>query len=479
MKYHGMSITGRVRKHNEDAFLIAELGETLNVIQSSAHDHVAPPADEDVAGRVLMVADGMGGHSKGEVASKIAIDTMSEYMDRFASWFSHLDSRHEDDLVDELKSAVEACEWNIRASGEDEPDQRSMGTTLTMAYVLGSRLYLVHVGDSRCYLFRDGSLRQLSTDHTIAEGLVEAGVADDVESVPSRWADVLLNAVGGGGEDVKPEVTKTRLQKGDILLLCSDGLTKHVDDKELAEVLGKGGSVEALCEKLVEAAIEDGGTDNITAIVADFVENESGEKEAMKTPDEENTADQTKADEPESESSTPDPGRAFKPVAASDRRSGDDRRTSRFSSHTPPLPGYGESRDDSGPTLCPRTSWAAVFAGVTVALMTNLMISVLGISVGISAIDLGAGAVAIGAGLWWIVGGLTALFFGGWIAGHLSDTWRTSDGIIHGLLVWAVSSLLTLVLVTTAIGAAFTGVMGMLAQGMTAVAGAAANSDRY
>jgi protein phosphatase len=150
-----------------------------------------------------------------------------------------------------------------------------MGTTLTMGYVVWPRLYVVHAGDSRCYLYRSAELKQITKDHTVAEKMLDKDVLTPDKVEESPWSNVLWNAVGGGSEDISPEVYKAELQKDDILLLCTDGLTKHVKDEAIVRTLtgritAPWEGSQTVAEKLVEMANQEGGTDNITAVVARF-----------------------------------------------------------------------------------------------------------------------------------------------------------------------------------------------------------------
>jgi protein phosphatase len=145
-----------------------------------------------------------------------------------------------------------------------------MGTTLTMVYVLWPRAYVVHVGDSRCYLLRDDRLEQITRDHTVAQRFVEEGRLQPEEAENSRYSCILWNALGGGSTEVSPEVYKVSLEPEDTVLLCTDGLTKHVEDPRLQELLGGQQGNEEICHRLVDAAIDAGGTDNITAVIARF-----------------------------------------------------------------------------------------------------------------------------------------------------------------------------------------------------------------
>jgi protein phosphatase len=155
------------------------------------------------------------------------------------------------------------------------PERKGMGTTLTMAYLIWPRMYLVHVGDSRCYLFRDGTLRQLTRDHTVAEMCAEQGEMEAEEAESSRLSNVLWNFVGGDSDDLSPEVHRAELRRNDSLLLCTDGLTKCVEDAQIAERLAGGEPSDVVCQQLVSDAINEGAPDNTTVVVARLVSSES------------------------------------------------------------------------------------------------------------------------------------------------------------------------------------------------------------
>ena len=144
-----------------------------------------------------------------------------------------------------------------------------MGTTLTFLREL-PRLYVVHVGDSRCYLLRRAELQQLTRDHTLAALQVECGYADKQDAEKSRLSHVLWNTLGGGSDELYPEISKAGLAVGDTVLLCTDGLSKHLSDEEIAAVLNGVTTAEHACRQLIDEANTAGGKDNVTAIVARF-----------------------------------------------------------------------------------------------------------------------------------------------------------------------------------------------------------------
>jgi len=268
---YGLTDTGKVRKVNEDQFLVADLNKSMLIHQTSLthEDHTRLFGGSQ--GQLFLVADGMGGHAEGKRASTIAVQSMSHYLLNTMHWFFRLEENREEDLEEELKAALETCQHNIQnATDSVNLEPRKMGTTLTMAYVLWQRLYVVHAGDSRCYLLRDSRLEQITTDHTVAQQLVEKGALSPEDAQESRWSKVLWNCVGGDSSELKVDVYKATLQIGDTLLLCTDGLNKPVRDEDILKILKQKGTAREMCRHLVDAANAQGGPDNITVTVARF-----------------------------------------------------------------------------------------------------------------------------------------------------------------------------------------------------------------
>jgi PPM family protein phosphatase len=150
------------------------------------------------------------------------------------------------------------------------PDYSGMGTTVTLAYIAWPRLVLMHVGDSRCYLHRIAYLDRLTTDHTVAERMISEGYVSREQLQSSRWHNVLWNTVSASKQDASPEVRRMRLRIGDTLLLCTDGLTRHLSERQIREALEENVSSRETCKQLIEMANAQGGEDNITVIVARF-----------------------------------------------------------------------------------------------------------------------------------------------------------------------------------------------------------------
>jgi protein phosphatase len=264
----GITDPGKVRKSNEDNFLIAELVRTLWVHQSSLLQRETHQGRN--RGHIFLVADGMGGHQAGEVASALSVATIETFVLNLLHRFSNIALSDEPEVLKDLQSALHQADARIFEETASHPEWRGMGTTLTMAFTSGWKLFVIHAGDSRCYLFRKGTLQQLTLDHTVVGELARRGVIKSVENSPPQFRHVITSYLGGGKTGVTVNVQRTLLETGDRLLLCSDGLTDMLTDERIAGVLGSQGEPRSACEQLVAEANEQGGRDNITAIVADF-----------------------------------------------------------------------------------------------------------------------------------------------------------------------------------------------------------------
>jgi PPM family protein phosphatase len=268
VRAHGLTDRGRVRPSNEDQFLVATLAKALQVLHASmAKSRVEYGAER---GYLFVVADGMGGHQAGEQASALAVDLIEQFVLNTFKWFFQLQGPEGQSVLTEFHNALRHTDARICRAAAEHPALRGMGTTVTMAYAFGGELFVVHVGDSRCYLFRDGDLYRLTHDHTLVQELVERGHLKPEDAPKHHWRHVVTNVVGGTEPGVKPEVHKIGLEAGDQLLLCSDGLTEMVSDEEIAAVLRAEADPARACERLVAEANERGGKDNVTVIVARF-----------------------------------------------------------------------------------------------------------------------------------------------------------------------------------------------------------------
>ena len=263
----GLSDCGRVREANQDQFLIAELVKSMLV--SATTLELGERVFGRVQGEILLVADGMGGHAAGEQASQLAISHLVHRLLNSVHWFFHGDDGNEDDFVANLQDLMQDANAKILRESARNSKVRGMGTTLTMAHRIGRRMFVVHAGDSRCYLYRNGAVEQLTTDHTLARQMVEKGGMRPEDESTSRWSNVLWNVLGGNSNDeVVAEARRVDLEEGDLIVLCSDGLHRYVDAEMLAEVLSVTEDPESACRTLIDLANSSGGQDNVTVVVA-------------------------------------------------------------------------------------------------------------------------------------------------------------------------------------------------------------------
>jgi protein phosphatase len=265
---HGLTDQGKVRDANEDHFLIAELARTLWIRQTSLPQ---PPTQYGRnRGHLFLVADGMGGHQAGEVASALTVATIETFLLHLLKRFSNLHRGDEPGVLQEFQAAFSQAEARLAEEAIHHPEFRGMGTTLTLAFVSGWKLFVVHAGDSRGYLYHAGQIRQLTTDHTVAAELARQGVIQPQDVSHSRFRHVVTNVLGGHESSVRVEVQRVDLETGDVLLLCTDGLTNMLSDERIAAVLKTEADPRAACERLVAEANAAGGRDNITTVLARF-----------------------------------------------------------------------------------------------------------------------------------------------------------------------------------------------------------------
>jgi len=282
MQCFGLSDIGKVRTTNEDHFLVSDLNKSMQVHQTSLGLNHSTRLYGGSQGKVLAVADGMGGHAAGERASMIAVDAVTEFLLNAMDWFRCCeDEKEEDEAVARLQGVTDFCHEQVSQDVDAAPQRKGMGTTLTLGFILWPRMFVVHVGDSRCYLLRDGEFKQISHDHTMTQYLIETGALAPDETHNSEWDHQLYNVIGGNREAPKPDVYRTTLEIGDTVLLCTDGLTKHVSDEEMAATLSEDLTAEELCESLREQALRGGGEDNITLIVARFLDLDDAADQVM------------------------------------------------------------------------------------------------------------------------------------------------------------------------------------------------------
>jgi PPM family protein phosphatase len=242
----GLTDVGRKRNHNEDSFLI----------------------DEEV--QLYVVADGMGGHAGGGTASRIAVETIDREVraarEAGANLFSTETNLQESPLPEVLRSAVERACLAIFKSAQDDPRLNGMGTTVISLLVRGNHALFAHVGDSRAYLVRGDLIQQISEDHSLVNEQIKAGMITPEEARHSRYKNIITRSVGFE-EEVQVDVMGLITEPGDYFVMCSDGLSNFVEDKEVGEVCRSTQDVNEIPKKLIAMANDRGGDDNITVIV--------------------------------------------------------------------------------------------------------------------------------------------------------------------------------------------------------------------
>lgn len=260
----GLTHVGKVRQTNEDHYLLGSLKKHLT-IQSTSLPASELLGNDDRIAFLAMIADGVGGRSAGEEASRLTLEEVTQYLSQSTNTYYQANAQSEE-FADLLQEAAMRSHERIRARASSSEEFRGMATTLTLFIGVWPWAYLLQVGDSRYYRYRQGVLTQITRDQTMAQELVDQGVMTRSVAFASRWANVLSSSIGG--EQTAPVVTRMPSDWENIHLICSDGLTKHVSDERIAERLGAMTSARQVCEALLQDALDGGGTDNITIIAA-------------------------------------------------------------------------------------------------------------------------------------------------------------------------------------------------------------------
>lgn len=260
----GFSCTGAIRESNADGFLMADICHPFDAVRHLSQDEEPLTIHSNSTGQLLIVADGIGGGNGGVFASQLVVEMAHEHL--------CLQSGREADnqtVVAGLTEMLRRSQRNMRQEAERD-GSGPIGTTVTAACVLGSTLHLLHAGDSRCYLIRDGEPHLLTTDHNLAQRLVEDRILDADLARKSRLRHVLWNAITAECELFTLETASRQLRPGDLLLLCTDGLTKHLTDADILAIADRPDPTAIITRRLVDTALADGGSDNITVVVARY-----------------------------------------------------------------------------------------------------------------------------------------------------------------------------------------------------------------
>jgi protein phosphatase len=265
-----LSHPGKVRRNNEDHFMAARFDRSMRTLLTNLPEAEVPRAYAETAYGML-VADGVGGAAGGEVASRTAIHALVDLVIETPDWIMQLDEPLAREVLQRMERRFQRVREVLIERATADPSLRGMATTMTVACSLGPELLTAHVGDSRAYVFRRGGrLERLTRDQTMAQSLADAGAIsqEEVAKHPSRH--VLTSALATRGAFVQVELKRSRLEDGDQLLLCSDGLTEMIADEAIARVLAAPGPSAEACQRLVDLALEAGGKDNVTVVLARY-----------------------------------------------------------------------------------------------------------------------------------------------------------------------------------------------------------------
>lgn len=262
----GLTHVGKVRKTNQDHFLVATVHPQVVLQATSLPDLDGVPMRGERVATVMLVADGVGAGIGGAEASALAVEAITRYVSTSMRCYHLAGGGHDGEFEAALRQAALEAHAAVKAEAKAHPDTGKMATTLTLAIVTWPWVYVVQVGDSRCYRYVPGEFDQMTKDQTMAQALADQGALPREKVTRSPLNNILVSAIGG--DEALPEVTRFDIRdRRSAILLCSDGLTRHVTDAEIAEQMDRMTSSEQLCKALCDLALERGGTDNITIVV--------------------------------------------------------------------------------------------------------------------------------------------------------------------------------------------------------------------
>ena len=263
---YGLTHAGRVRTENQDQFLLCTVHPQVVVHGTSLNDPNELALRGQRLATIMLVADGVGGSAAGSRASRLATSAVTRYVASTLRCYHTAGSSSESEFIDALRTAAIEAHDAVRAEAATELEGRQMATTLCLSIVVWPWMYVLQVGDSRCYFFQDGVLRQVTRDQTVAQSLIDQGVLPRERAKGSPLHHVLASAIGAS--EAMPEITRVDVrQRGSVILVCTDGLTKHVSDEEIAAHLGTMQSAEQVSRALLQLTLDRGATDNVTLAV--------------------------------------------------------------------------------------------------------------------------------------------------------------------------------------------------------------------
>ena len=262
----GLTHPGSVRTENQDHFLVGTVHPEVIVHGTSLPDVNSLPLRGERLASLFLVADGVSGGDGGSDASRIAAETIARYVSSTLRSYHAAGTSDESKLLESLRAAALEAHRAVRAAATSRRDGHAMATTLTLGLVVWPWLYVVQLGDSRCYYFWNGGAQQVTRDQTIGQDLVDQGLLAPERLPASPFKDILSSAAGA--DEAVPEVSRVRVDReGSAVFFCSDGVTKHVTDDEIARAIAEQPTSEDVCRTLLGLALERGTSDNITMVV--------------------------------------------------------------------------------------------------------------------------------------------------------------------------------------------------------------------
>lgn len=265
-----MTHRGHVRAINEDHYLAVRFSRSLETIFTNVAEGLIEPSFSET-GYGFLVADGMGGAAAGEVASRIALCKLVELVVNTPDWIMKMSRGDEPAIMQRrMIQRFRQIDDTLREEAENNHALAGMGTTLTLVASLGTDLIIGHIGDSRAYLLRGNKLHQLTRDHTLAQAMIDAGIANPEDAATRAMRHVLTAALGSTGQPVDPQVQRLHITGDDQILLCTDGLTEMVKEDLIASVLRDAETAAEACQALIDLALSAGGADNVTVVLARY-----------------------------------------------------------------------------------------------------------------------------------------------------------------------------------------------------------------
>lgn len=255
------SHVGKKRMRNEDHYAVFSRTRNCEMLMSNLPSDDIAVVQDNAYG--LVVADGIGGAEFGDFASQLAIETLLQAAELATSWVMKFKDLDVQQIRERAAAYVDRIQDAFRQYGMEEPGKKTMGTTLTAAYLMPPNAIVAHIGDSRVYIWRAGKLTQITKDQTLAQSLIDAGAS---EEKVRGFGNVLVNSLGSGRDEIDADVTHVEMESEDRILVCTDGLTDMVSDELISKALSED-NLQTACDVLLDAALQAGGKDNITLII--------------------------------------------------------------------------------------------------------------------------------------------------------------------------------------------------------------------